>query len=497
MVKYRCKICAREFSSAHGLTQHCNARHHGRTISENTGERTRRQPSQAIPIPEYDANLWNTPIIMQTSTNIVENPVSQLDSFDEMEDVIPEDNTIVSEIESRYNLRSRVQNIETEENVEESEIEENTEELELEVELETELQLPVNLKDCDLDSEDLQGAAWDDALDTIEGKNRIERIARWPNEAYREFMELIIEGNISNKMGDKIIKFFNKHSNLKDSPLPNSTKNGKNYLNQINSPSLDFKEKVVATYNEVNFTLYYRPIFRSIQTLIQRSEVADNFVHKGSLKKDVNSGMRIFGEPYEGDWWLETEKTLPPLNHLLSIILYSDATTFDGLGKTSGHPVFLTLGNLPNWVRNLPEAKVLLGFLPKVQDSGIKTTDIFQSLQREVYHKCFDIMLRPLLEKPDALYFGIKGRQMTFAARISFFIADMLEDDEVTATYKSSRCKMPCHTCMVSQSDLNNMNIVLENMASRTPENMQKVIQNGQEKDFSVHSTKNAFWKFP
>ena len=206
-------------------------------------------------------------------------------------------------------------------------------------------------------------------------------------------MELIIEGNISNKMGDKIIKFFNKHSNLKDSPLPNSTKNGKNYLNQINSPSLNFKEKVVATYNEVNFTLYYRLIFYLIQTLIQRSEVTDNFVHKGILKKDVNSGMRIFGEPYEGDWWLETEITLSPLNHLLSIILYSDATTFDGLGKTSGHLVFLTLGNLPNWVRNLPEAKVLLGFLPKDQDSGIKTTDVFRSLQREVYHKCFDIML--------------------------------------------------------------------------------------------------------
>ena len=393
MVKHRCKICGREFSSAHRLTQHRNARHHGRTTSENTGERTRRQLSQAIPIPEHDANLWNTPIITQTSTNIVENPVSQLDSIDEMEDVIPEDNTIVSEIESRYNLRSRVQNIETVENVEELEIEENIEELELDEELETELQLPVNLKDSDLDSEDLQGADLDDALDTIEGKNRIERIARWPNEAYREFMELIIEGNISNKMGDKIIKFFNKHSNLKDSPLPNLTKNGKNYLNQINSPSLDFKEKVVTTYNEINFTLYYRPIFRSIQTLIQRSEVADNFVHKGILKKDVNSGMRIFGEPYEGDWWLETEKTLPPLNHLLSIILYSDATTFDGLGKTSGHPVFLTLGNLPNWVRNLPEAKVLLGFLPKVQDSGIKTTDVFRSLQREVYHKCFDIML--------------------------------------------------------------------------------------------------------
>ena len=160
--------------------------------------------------------------------------------------------------------------------------------------------------------------------------------------------------------------------------------------------------------------------------------------------------MKIFGEPYEGDWWLETEMTLPPLNHLLSIILYSDVTTFDGLGKTSGYPVFLTLGNLPNWVRNLPETKVLLGFLPKVQDSGIKTTDVFRSLQCKAYHKCFDIILRPLLKIPMHYISELRGSRWLFATRILFFIADMLEDDEVTATYKSSRCKMPCHTCMVS-----------------------------------------------
>ena len=118
-----------------------------------------------------------------------------------------------------------------------------------------EMDLQINFEDRDF--EDLQGASFDDALDGIEGKNRLERIAMWPNDAYRDFMELIIEGNISNKIGDKIIKFFNKHSNLKDSLLPSSMKNGKDYLNQINSPSLDFKEKIVATYSEVDFILYY------------------------------------------------------------------------------------------------------------------------------------------------------------------------------------------------------------------------------------------------
>jgi len=86
---------------------------------------------------------------------------------------------------------------------------------------------------------------------------------------------------------------------------------------------------------------------------------------------------------------------------------------------------------------------------------------------------------------------------MHFAARISFFLSDMLEADEITATYKSARSKMPCHTCMVLQDDLNNMNIASENMPPRTHENMQEVIRNGQEKDFSVHSVENAFWKFP
>ncbi len=47
-------------------------------------------------------------------------------------------------------------------------------------------------------------------------------------------------------------------------------------------------------------------------------------------------------------------------------------------------------------------------------------------------------MLRSLLEKPDALYFGIKEQQITFAAWVSLFLADMFEADEVTVTYKSA-----------------------------------------------------------
>jgi len=47
----------------------------------------------------------------------------------------------------------------------------------------------------------------------------------------------------------------------------------------------------------------------------------------------------------------------------LSIILYSDATTLDTLGKSSLHLIYIFLGNIPTWRRNKEDAKQLLGYL--------------------------------------------------------------------------------------------------------------------------------------
>jgi len=65
--------------------------------------------------------------------------------------------------------------------------------------------------------------------------------------------------------------------------------------------------------------------------------------------------------------------TIPLDNRLLSIILYSDATTCDQLGKTTEHPIYLSLGNISNWWRDKPYAKVLIGYLPKLKAKDIYT----------------------------------------------------------------------------------------------------------------------------
>ncbi|GET57833.1 hypothetical protein GLOIN_2v1785275 [Rhizophagus irregularis DAOM 181602=DAOM 197198] len=50
----------------------------------------------------------------------------------------------------------------------------------------------------------------------------------------------------------------------------------------LSSPAIDFKEKTIATHSGVNFKLYYCPIFCAIQALVQRPEVANNFILKES-----------------------------------------------------------------------------------------------------------------------------------------------------------------------------------------------------------------------
>ncbi|CAG8855116.1 38296_t:CDS:1, partial [Gigaspora margarita] len=142
--------------------------------------------------PEHNENLWSNPIIsvprtILTLSNYVESPVK-------IEDIVFEKENICD-----LDIASDVDNNTSQYETDDDKLEE---------------ELQINFKNNDFDPKNLQGTTLNDALDSIEGKNKPERIAEWPNNIYQDFIELIVENNISNNIGDKIIKFFNKHSNL-------------------------------------------------------------------------------------------------------------------------------------------------------------------------------------------------------------------------------------------------------------------------------------------
>src|SRR5215475_13439948 len=88
---------------------------------------------------------------------------------------------------------------------------------------------------------------FDDRSDTFEDiledsdlneESEIEVNTKYPNEAYADLMTLVTKYKLNNAMGNAIIKFFNKHTNLSTSSLLISIEKGRKYMDNMNIPSL-------------------------------------------------------------------------------------------------------------------------------------------------------------------------------------------------------------------------------------------------------------------
>src|SRR5213082_2885263 len=152
------------------------------------------------------------------------------------------------------------------------------------------------------------------------------------------------------------------------------------------------------TYKEETYYLHYCPIFDVIKELLSNKEIFDNCTFKYTPL--YYEGQRIYYEQYNGDWWEKVQNSLSRDAKVLSIIPYSDATTCDHLGKSSKHPIYLTLGNISSWVRNKPDAKVLLGYLPrlKAKTNSQKNSRKFKFAKRSLYQYTLNVLTRPLLD---------------------------------------------------------------------------------------------------
>ena len=57
----------------------------------------------------------------------------------------------------------------------------------------------------------------------------------FPNKTYEDLMTLVTKYKLNNKAGNALIQFFNKHSNISQTPLPKSIEKGKKYMNNMKS----------------------------------------------------------------------------------------------------------------------------------------------------------------------------------------------------------------------------------------------------------------------
>ncbi|PKC74706.1 hypothetical protein RhiirA1_387897 [Rhizophagus irregularis] len=327
-------------------------------------------------------------------------------------------------------------------------------------------------------------------------------IPQFPDAAYSEFMELISTHNLSNSAGNDILKWFRKHHLRDDIILPTNTVQGREFVSSMDIKHLLYLKTKILKYEDEEYFLYHRPIFEAIKELLSNIDIINNCQWNCSPDYITNENghrERVYGEQWSGMWWENAQKSIGTgLKKVLSIILYSDATTLDHFGKSSEHPVYLSLGNIPNWRKNKRDAKVLLGILPKLKPlhNRKENKSEFASAKRMLYQYCFDIMTKPIYEC-DGLDIKTDNQIIWAFPFLSEFIGDLPEDASLTLTYSSSRSSHPCHICTVTIDELNNINLSKSQIELRTPNNMQVVINNNLCHEYSIHPMRNIFWKFP
>ncbi|RHZ72843.1 hypothetical protein Glove_236g106 [Diversispora epigaea] len=322
----------------------------------------------------------------------------------------------------------------------------------------------------------------------------VENIKEFPNEAYADLMALVIENNLNNKAGNAIIKFFNKHSDLSQlSPLPKNIETGRKFMDKMNISQLSYSKYCVLTHNSQDYFVHYRPIKNCIKNLLSNPDILKNlmFRYENSKIEDEKS----YGEQNSRNWWKRAERSISNHANILSIILYSDATTTDTLGKSSLHPIYVSLGNIPTWRRNKEDAKQLLGYLPilSAKNEKEKKSSEFKELARKTFHNSIKFLL-DLLFQGDGVDFNIDDKDIWFFPRISTIICDWPEACTFSLTYKSANSNYPCHFCLVQREDLID---IRKEVILRNHVNMKEYFDSNTSNLAGLEQVNNYFWSIP
>jgi|1185.fasta_scaffold90556_2 hypothetical protein len=209
-------------------------------------------------------------------------------------------------------------------------------------------------------------------------------------------------------------------------------------------------------------------------------------------------GERAYSEQNTGIWWENAEKSIPDGSKLLSIILYSDATNVDTLGKSQLHPIYISIGNIKNWRRNKSDAKQLLGYLPILQakDKSEKNSTNFKKAARQAFHESLKVLLEPLLSNI-SINLTLNNEKIQFYPRVSVVIADWPEAATYCLTYKSTMSNFPCHFCLVPRKDIANINLRNNEIIPRTHDNMRLNFNQNSRSSVCIEDVYNTFWDLP
>jgi len=116
-----------------------------------------------------------------------------------------------------------------------------------------------------------------DNVDNVDNIEKSDNANEFPNEAYADLMTLVTNYKLNNKAGNAIIKFFNKYSNLPQSPLPINIEKGRKFMNNMKFPNLTFKKICIASHNHKEYFLHYQDLIHCIKNILAIPDITQDF----------------------------------------------------------------------------------------------------------------------------------------------------------------------------------------------------------------------------
>ena len=165
-------------------------------------------------------------------------------------------------------------------------------------------------------------------------------------------------------------------------------------MNNMNLLNLTFDKTYIITYNNNNYYLHHWSLIKYIKSILSIPDLSQNFML--NFKNLEINEKRAYSEQNTRIWWEETKKLLSFNCKLLSIILYSDVTNVDSLGKNNLYPIYVIIGNIKTWRHNKSDVKQLLGFLPILKFNE-KNSEKFKIASCKAFHKSLELLLEPIL----------------------------------------------------------------------------------------------------
>ncbi|KAG7096157.1 hypothetical protein E1B28_006830 [Marasmius oreades] len=225
-----------------------------------------------------------------------------------------------------------------------------------------------------------------------------------------------------------------------------TTNNGLNTLIDTlpDRPRFCREEILIAGHS---FEFYYRNIIDCIKALWGDPEFAPYLVFAPERHyQDREKEVRLYHEMHTGDWWWEIQEEFEKSHSgatIIPVIISSDKTQVTLFRNKTAYPVYMTIGNLPKFIRRKPSryAQILIAYLPTTKLTQIKVKASRRRILANLFHTCMSFVINPLIPA------GKDGMNLSSgdgAVRRGFpifagFVGDYPEQLLVTAR-KNSEC---------------------------------------------------------